>query len=194
MASKQYYELMNQGTVYDLSVRNNFTVAGTATVTGAITATAGVAGNVTGAVVATTPVNATASTLAVTQSAHAGRTVTLNRAAGIAVTLPNATGTGSVFRFVVGTTVTSNTTTIKVARAADAMQGVAYVRSDNSAAVLAYSATAGTDDTVTMDGSTTGGLVGDVIEVIDIAANRWQVLAFTQATGTEATPFSNTVS
>lgn len=160
-------------------------------VTGAITGN--VTGNLTGAVLASTPVDATASTLAVTQATHAGRTVTLNRAAGIAVTLPAATGTGSVYKFLIGTTVTSNTTTIKVADATDVMTGTAYVVSDGAAAVLGYR-TGATSDTITFDGSTTGGLLGDIVILEDVGANLYSVLVFSAATGTEATPFSATVS
>lgn len=154
--------------------------------------TGNVTGNLTGAVLATTPVNATAATLTVTQAAHAGRTVTLNRAAGITVTLPAASGSGSVFEFLIGTTVTSNSTIIKVANSSDTMTGTAYVVSDNSAAVLGYR-TAASDDTITLDGSTTGGLKGDLIRLVDVAANLYAVTVLSAATGTEATPFSATV-
>lgn len=138
-------------------------------------------------------VNATASTLTVTAATHAGRVVTLNRAAGIAVTLPDATGSGSRYTFVVGTAVTSNTTTIKVPDANNTMRGIAYVAQDAGDTIVAFEAGA-TADTITFDGSTTGGLVGDRVELIDIAADLYQVNVFAAATGTEATPFSATVS
>ena len=146
-----------------------------------------------GPVLSAAPVNATAATLAVTQTSYAGTIVTLNRAAGIAVTLPAATGTGSVYRFLVGTSVTSNSTTIKVANATDVMTGSAYVISDNSAAVLGYR-TASSDDTITLNGTTTGGLKGDLITITDVGTGLFAVSVFSAATGTEATPFSATVS
>lgn len=151
-------------------------------------------GNVTGAVLATTPVNATASTLTVTQATHGGRVVTLNRAAGIAVTLPAASGSGTVYTFVIGTTVTSNTTTIKVANSSDAFQGGSMVISDDAGApVKGFVAAAASDDTVTFNGTTTGGYAGDRVIVIDIATNLFHVNIVGKATGTEATPFSATV-
>jgi hypothetical protein len=162
------------------------------TFSGPVTSTNGFVGNVTGAVTATTPVNATASTLTVTQATHGGRATTLNRAAGIAVTLPAASGSGTVYEFVIGTTITSNTTTIKVANSSDTMTGSAYVISDNSAAVLGYK-TGASDDTVTFNGNTLGGLKGDTVRLVDVAANLYAVQVFSQATGTEATPFSATV-
>lgn len=135
--------------------------------------------------------NCTASTLTVTAATHAGHTITLNRAGGIAVTLPAATGTGNKYRFVVGTTFTSSAT-IKAASASDTFCGNAFFISDDAAAVLGYIAGA-TADTVTLDGTTTGGYVGTVIEVTDIASTLFQVEVRGKATGTEATPFSATV-
>ena len=158
------------------------------TFSGPVTSTNGFVG----AITATTPVNATASTLTVTQATHGGRATTLNRAAGIAVTLPAASGSGTVFEFVIGTSITSNTTTIKVANASDTMTGSAYVISDNSAAVLGYK-TGASDDTVTLNGTTLGGLKGDTVRLVDVATNLYSVQVFSQATGTEATPFSATV-
>lgn len=149
-------------------------------------------GNVNGAVLSTTPISATGDTLTCTKDVHAGRTIVVSAVAGCAVTLPAATGTGSVYRFVIGATITSNTTTIKVANATDVMSGRAFVISDGAAAVLGY-ATAAASDTITLNGTTLGGLIGDHIEIIDAIAGTFAVRVFTAATGTEATPFSATV-
>ena len=54
--------------------------------------------------------------------------------------------------------------------------------------------TAADSDTITLNGTTTGGLVGADVELIDIAADTWFVNVRTAATGTEATPFSAAVS
>lgn len=141
-----------------------------------------------GPVVATT-----ASTLAVTAALHKNAIVTLDRAAGIAVTLPAATGTGNIFRFVNLTTVTSNSTTIKVADAATTMIGNALIAQDAADTAVFFECGA-TADTITWNGTTTGGLKGDYVEVIDVAANVFFVRVTGAATGTEATPFSATVS
>ena len=150
-------------------------------------------GDVIGAVMATPTIAVTGATLTCTRDTHAGRMNVINAAAGCAITLPNATGTGSVYRFMIGTTITSNSTTIKVNNATDVMSGRAYVISDNSAAVLGY-ATGSTDDTITLNGTTLGGYAGDVIEITDAIAGTFLVEVHTKATGTEATPFSATVS
>lgn len=149
-------------------------------------------GDVIGAVMATPPNAVTGATLTCNRDVHAGRVTVINAAAGCAVTLPNATGTGSVYRFMIGTTITSNSTTIKVNNATDVMSGRAYVISDNTAAVLGY-ATGSTDDTITLNGTTTGGYAGDIIEITDAIAGTYLVEVHTKATGTEATPFSATV-
>lgn len=149
-------------------------------------------GDMVGAVEATPPVEVTGA-LTCTREVNGGRTMVINAAAGCAVTLPNATGTGSVYRFVIGTTITSNSTTIKVNNATDVMSGRAFVISDGAAAVLGY-ATTSTSDTITLNGSTLGGLAGDHIEIIDAIAGVYAVRVFTAATGSEATPFSATVS
>lgn len=153
--------------------------------------TGNVTGSVSGAVTTAPAASVTASTLAVT-SAYAGQVIPLNRAAGIAVTLPATSGSGASYRFYIGTTVTSNTTTIKVANATDVMAGTAIVANDGGATASIFETTA-TDDTITFDGSTTGGIAGAMVELIDVATGTWWVRITGAATGTEATPFSATV-
>lgn len=134
------------------------------------------------------PVAVTASTVTLAAGTHSNRVTTLNRAAGIAVTLPAATGTGAAYELVVITTVTSNSTTVTCA-GSDAIQGQAVVLSDDAAAVLAYDA-AGTATVITLNGTTKGGYIGHRIRLTDIATGKWLVVSMGKATGTEATPFS----
>lgn len=137
-------------------------------------------------------VNATAATLTVTEALHDSKVVTLNRAAGVAVTLPAATGSGTKLHFVLGTTVTSVGTTIKVV-GNDIMTGVALMAADTAGDVVLAFETAADSDTITLNGTTTGGYKGDSVELIDMAADLWFVRIVGSATGTEATPFSATV-
>lgn len=137
-------------------------------------------------------VNLTAATLTITQALHDGRVVTVNKADGTAITLPAATGSGTSLKFIIGTTITSVGTTIKVV-GDDTMTGTAWFSSDNAAdAVTSFEAGA-TADTITLNGTTSGGYKGDIIELIDIAADLWSVRVMAQATGVEVTPFSATV-
>jgi hypothetical protein len=137
-------------------------------------------------------VNLTAATLAVTEALHDGKVITVNKADGTAITLPAATGSGAMFRFIIGTTITSVGTTIKVT-GNDTMTGLALLAADGGDTAVAFE-TAADSDTITLNGSTTGGVKGDIIELIDIAADLWHVRLVGSATGTEATPFSATVS
>lgn len=120
-------------------------------------------------------------------STYAGTTNVLNRAAGQAVTLPAATGSGLALRFLIGTTITSNTTTIRVT-GNDVFQGFCTQFADGGNTANNYEA-AGTNR-ITFDGSTTGGIIGDSIELIDMKADTWFVRIIQSATGTEASPFS----
>lgn len=142
--------------------------------------------------VSTRIVNVTAATLAVTVAAHDSKIVTLNKADGIAVTLPAASGTGAKYQFILGTTITSVGTTIKVANASDVMTGTALLAQD-AADTGAMFETAAASDTITLNGTTTGGIKGDSVEVIDIATNLWWVRVVGSATGIEASCFSSTV-
>lgn len=121
-----------------------------------------------------------------------GKVTTINAAAGLTATLPAATGSGAEYRFFIGTTVTSNNVIIQVANANDTMSGVAILGQDAGDTIVLFE-TASTTDTITLNGSTKGGILGDFIQLIDVAANKWYVKVVGSATGTEATPFSAAV-
>lgn len=135
------------------------------------------------------------STLTLTQAAHAGRVVNLNTAAGSTVTLPAATGSGAIYNFRVSALATSNSHVIKAASASDSFDGFVFSMDDTSANAVAFFAVAGTDDTITLNRTTTGSVtVGEFITVQDVASGRFNVRGFISNTGTPATPFSATVS
>lgn len=130
----------------------------------------------------------TASTLAVT-SDYNGQVINLSRAAGITVTLPAATGSNAVYTFEVATTVTSNSYKIQVANSTDVMNGLSSVGGTTGAVFSTLPAS----DTITMNGSTTGGLAGSYVQVTDIASGVFLVQASLVGSGTPATPFSAAV-
>lgn len=136
-------------------------------------------------------VSVTTATVAITEGAHAGQRILLNRAAGITATLPAATGSGARYEFILMADATGNQV-IQVADATDAMMGVAYLGNDSAGASVFY--TADTSDTITLNGTTTGGLKGARIQLDDVAADTWAVLVFSEASGIEETPFSAAVS
>jgi hypothetical protein len=135
------------------------------------------------------------STLDVTVADHDGRTIVFNRAAGIAVELPAATGSGARFRFVVGTAFTGDATiAVNADPGTDTMVGLVLGLDGDGVPANAWTV-GGTNDTITMDGSaspnmTQGGFAGDMYEIEDIADSLWQVNGFIKQTGTEATPMS----
>lgn len=124
----------------------------------------------------------------------AGTIVNLDTAAGSTVILPAATGSGLKYRFRVSVLATSNSHIVKVANTSDSFDGFAFMRDDTSDNAVSFFAVAGTSDTITLNRTTTGScVIGEYIEVEDIAANRFHVRAYLANTGTSATPFSATV-
>lgn len=133
-------------------------------------------------------------TLTMRQADHEGRIICLDTAAGSVVTLPPATGSGSVYRFLVTVTATSNSHIIKVANASDEMRGFVVQDSDTATAPNIWWA-ADNDDTITLNRSTTGlAAQGEYFDIVDATANHYFVRGYSQASGTEATPFSAAVS
>lgn len=135
-------------------------------------------------------VTVTTATVAITADAYAGQRVVFNRAAGVTATLPAATGSGNRYEFI-GLVDASGDQIIQVT-GDDTMMGVAYLGNDSAGASCFY--TADTSDTITLDGSTKGGLKGWRVVCDDIAADKWAVVVYSEASGTEATPFSAAVS
>lgn len=130
-----------------------------------------------------------------TAEEHAGCTIVFNDADGATVTLPAATGTGNLYRFFVAITVTSNSDKIKVANATDIMAGNIIGNSTGDTPDLAQPwPTAADSDTITLNGSTKGGILGDWIELEDVAAGLWSVRGIISQSGIEETPFSAAVS
>lgn len=138
------------------------------------------------------PISVTASTVTLDRHIHANATVLLSRAAGVTVTLPAASGSGDIYTVVVQTAVTSNSDIIKVANSTDVMQGWISSATVTTGAGT-HEAIGGTDDTITMNGTTTGGLAGSEVILQDVASGFWQVQGFLTGSGTLATPLSASV-
>lgn len=127
---------------------------------------------------------------AATLDTYNGKVIPISKADGAAIVLPPATGSQAVLRFLVTTSITSNSTTISVANASDTMAGWAAVGGSTGSVFSTLPAS----DRVNMNGSTQGGLAGSYIELTDIAANDWIVSAAMVGSGSPATPFSASVS
>lgn len=142
-------------------------------------------------------VSTTATTLTVTATQHAGKTIHVASASPIAVTLPQATGTGNKYRFVLSVAATGTSHTISVANATDDFNGslAIYDSSETAPAgtVIGFAATA-TDDRISLNGTTKAGTVGTVVEIVDVTTGLFSAFVRGAATGSYATPFDANVS
>jgi hypothetical protein len=133
-----------------------------------------------------------AGNFALTAATHGNR-ITLVNDADVAITLPAATGTGNIYKVVIVTTAWTGGS-IKAASAADSFLGGIWGVDDDADAAYAWKAEAN-DDTISGNGTATGGKVGDWYKFTDVATGLFLVEGFiTQSGGSEATPFSATVS
>jgi len=135
---------------------------------------------------------------AITSAEHAGRILLLGEVGGnadVVLTLPDATGSGNVYEFIVTVTMASNTYTIVCPDGDNTITGqIQYLDEDGTSA--ASFPTVAASDTITLNGGTQGGLVGDTLTLIDIATDKWMVKGLMRvAAGADpATPFSAAVS
>ena len=122
---------------------------------------------------------------------HDSKILMLDNASGFSITLPQATGSGARFGFVVKTALTENDYIIQVANATDVMAGTVALATDIAGVSVPTTATS---DTITMNGSTKGGAVGSFVEIVDVDTGVFMVTGTIVSTGSEATPFSAAVS
>lgn len=138
-----------------------------------------------------TPVVLTADGL-LNKAQHANRPLILSAVAGFTVDLPAATGSGDVYEFYVGTTLTSNNYIIDGFDTAVALlQGVICGVDDE--AEFTWGSEVGADNRISLGGTAhaTGGQIGDYIRCVDIATGVYHASGFIHhGTGTEANPFS----
>ncbi len=137
-------------------------------------------------------INTTATQLTLSAALHGNRIVTSNAAAAQAITLPQATGTGNKYRIIYQTAATATSHTIKVGNSTDCINGLQLVLTSSSANVIAYKATA-TDDTITLNGTTLGGVIFSEYTITDVKTGTFQVMGIDYSTGSTASPFTNTV-
>lgn len=171
---------------YDITTQNIANLSTTTLTLGgtAITATAADINTIAGG--ATKVVNVTTAG-ALTAAGNAGKITTVNSAAGIPLTLPAATGTGNIYTLFIGTTVTSIGTTIATI-GSDKIAGNAYQTGATGAATAFLASGSGT--TVTLNGTTKGGIKGDVIKFRDVSSGLYNVEIEESITSSAATPFS----
>jgi hypothetical protein len=128
-------------------------------------------------------------TLSLTQATHANRIVSVLDAT-MAITLPEATGTGDSYTILQAIAATSST--IVTADTANAGFHGSITGSDTDADAAYNWAATGTQDTITFNGTSTGGKIYDWIRVTDVATDAWLLEGnIKQSGGSEATPLSS---
>lgn len=127
-------------------------------------------------------------------AAQSGSSVLFDRAAGIVFTLP-APQVGLKFRFLTSIAVTSNA--YKIITDAGTTLLIGNVVSNTAAATPSandgpktFAANGSTHISISMNGSTTGGLIGTFIEVECVSTTQWHVNGIVLGSGVIATPFA----
>lgn len=115
-----------------------------------------------------------------------------DRAAGIVYTLPTAADPGTFFDFVITTTITSNAAKVITGAGIELLiGGYTNVDTDTSNAVAVFTGNGSTHVAVTMNGTTTGGILGTKLRFTCLSSTRWMVEGIVQGSGTVATAFAN---
>jgi len=133
-----------------------------------------------------------AASVSITREVHANRINVITGTDATTLTLPAASGTGNVYRFYFGESNTSGTVFVTDTPAAVDMRGSVNILDVDSNAQTAYAALT-SDDTMTLNGTTTGGQVGDWVEFVDLDTSQWSVTGqLTCPSGSNvADPFSS---
>ena len=122
------------------------------------------------------------------ESTKSGAVFTLNRAAGIVVTLPTAAA-GLHYTFIVGTTFTG-AGQINTDNASDLYSGFAQLFDPATAGdTNTFIPDASDDDTIDLGSAAQGWAVGGIIRLKATTAAVWHCEAFLHGDGTLATPF-----
>ena len=150
------------------------------------------------------------SSVALTVATHAGRIVHNNAAGAVTYTLPainansdsaiagpgadlnNLSNIGASFEIFASITKTGDFV-VQVANANDVMVGGAKFIDDSSDNMVGFE-TVAASDTITLNGTTTGGVTFAKIECTVLASGKWKVDVISGCTGSPATPFSAAVS
>ena len=145
-----------------------------------------------------------------TVASHAGKIVHNDAAGAVTYTLPainanadsavagpgadlnNQSNIGAKFEIFSSITKTGNLV-VQVANANDVMVGSAILIDDTSDNVVGFE-TVAASDTITLNGTTTGGVTFSRIVCTAISSTQWKVEVTSACTTTPATPFSAAVS
>lgn len=122
-------------------------------------------------------------------AAQSGATFLFDRAAGIVVTLPTPAA-GISFDFIVATSITSNAAAIAMSAGSIFIVGSVLVQKASDGTNLSCFADGTSIVTISMNGTTTGGLKGTWMRLRAISTTVWAIEGFVNGSGTIATPFA----
>lgn len=137
-------------------------------------------------------VTVSAATVLLNEKDHGNKQISLGVATAQTIVLPKATGKGELYSIYMPITATGSKI-IRVSNTVDAFVGGSMALPSANGAVSYFTAVGGTSDTITLNGTTTGGIRGTVVEFVSTAPGIYRVTAFAVTSGTAATPFSATV-
>ena len=122
---------------------------------------------------------------------ESGSICLFDRAAGIVYTLPTTPTPGTYFDFIVVTTITSNAAKIITGSGTELLIGnIMNVDTDTSNAVAAWTGNGSTHISVSMNGTTTGGIRGMRLRFTCLSSTQWIVDGIVAGSGVVATPFA----
>lgn len=109
----------------------------------------------------------------------------LNVATGFVTTLPAATAanTGVTYKFIVKTSVTSNSYTIQGASSADLFYGGVIMISSTADNTITAAPNGSSHYKLVLAGTTGGGLIGTVVELTCLGLNAWAVTGIVTGSG-----------
>lgn len=122
-------------------------------------------------------------------AAQNGQTFLLDAATGVTYTLP-APAIGLTYNFAVTVSVTSSAHEVKTNAGTVFLEGV--IAQIGSATTFGFKADGTTILALKMNGTTTGGVLGSQFTFVCVSATEWLVSGINVASGTAATPFTNT--
>jgi hypothetical protein len=137
---------------------------------------------------ATDIVSGSGATVTLTED-ESGKTIFLDRAAGIVFTLP-APVIGYKYKFIATVAVTSNAYSIDTDAASTFLVGAVITGIGDAATTETSAANGSTHVSLDMNGTTKGGLIGSWVEVECISTTQWMVTGNLIGSGALATVFA----
>lgn len=125
-----------------------------------------------------------ATSLTLSQAKHGVRWLSWNRALGGTIVLPASTGKNPEFRIWIPQTLTGSLI-MRTLSGTAIISGLANVQTS-------VFQSASNTNTITLNGTTTGGVLGTMVILNDMGSNQWLAEINATGSGTAATPFSNT--